>query len=267
MGARSSLRRLAISATALTLLAFGVVHPVAAQGADPSATPAPSPVSGPTPIPTNDIAAHAGSARDLVRNTEATIVPDDRLKQIQQAFPEEKNRIVEIGNQTEESLKSLAQVARIKELEKASVRSSERLDRWMRDLSTRSGALESTLEDLQAERQLWELTRDQERTDELPEALTQQISEAIETIRGGENSVRSARDAVLALQAGVAQEQSVLNDLLARQRKEISERSVGIFTTDSPPLWRAVGGAGDDACCRGDHLEPLQFQLHSFALR
>ena len=240
------MRHLAISATALLFLAFGVVHPVAAQGADPSATPAPSPVPGPTPIPTNDIATRAGSARDLVRNTETTIAPDDRLTQIRQSFPEEKNRIVEIGKQTEESLQNVAQVAQIKELEKASERSSERLDRWMRDLSTRSGALESTLEDLQAERQLWELTRDQERTDELPEALTQQISEAIETIRGGENSVRSARDAVLALQAAVAQEQSALNDLLAQQRKEISERSVGIFTTDSPPLWRAFGGAGDE---------------------
>lgn len=244
MRARSSLRRLAITATALTLLAFGVVHPVAAQGADPSATPAPNPVLGPTPIPTNDIATRAGSARDLVRNTETTIAPDDRLKQIQQAFPDEKNRIVEIGKQTEESLKNFGQVDRIKELEKASVRSSERLDRWMRDLSTRSGALESTLDDLQAERQLWELTRDQERTDELPEALTQQISEAIETIRSGEDSVRSARDTVLALQAGVAQEQSALNDLLARQRKESSDRSVGIFTSDSPPLWRAFGGSG-----------------------
>ena len=159
------MRRLAISATALTLLALGVVHPVAAQGADPSATPAPSPVPGPTPIPTNDIATRAGSARDLVRNTEATIVPDDRLKQIQQALPEEKNRIAEIGKQTEESLQNVGQVAQIKELEKASERSSERLDRWMGDLSTRSGALESYLEDLQAERQLWELTRDQERTD------------------------------------------------------------------------------------------------------
>ncbi len=246
MGARSSLRRLAISATALLFLAFGVVHPVAAQGADPSATPAPSPAPGPTPIPTNDIATRAGSARDLVRNTATAIAPDDRLTQIRQSFPEEKNRIVEIGKQTDESLQNVGQVARIKELEKASVRSSERLDLWMRDLSTRSGALESTLKDLQAERQLWELTRDQERTDELPAALTQQISEAIETIRGGEDSVRSARDAVLALQAGVAQEQSALNDLLARQRKEISERSVGIFTTDSPPLWRAFGGAGDE---------------------
>ena len=140
------MRRLAISATALLFLAFGVVQPVAAQGADPSATPAPSPVPGPTPIPTSDIATRAGSARDLVRNTEATIAPDDRLTQINQAFPEEKNRIVEIGNQTEESLQNVGQVSQIKELEKASVRSSERLDRWMRDLSTRSGALDSTLD-------------------------------------------------------------------------------------------------------------------------
>ncbi len=243
---RTILKFWAASAAILVLLSCVAIHPVAAQEADPSATPAPSPAPGPTPIPTNDIAARAGSARDLVRNTEATIVPDDRLKQIQQALPEEKNRIVEIGKQTEESLQNVGQVAQIKELEKASERSSERLDRWMRDLSTRSGALESTLEDLQAERQLWELTRDQERTDELPAALMQQISEAIETIRGGENSVRSARDAVLALQAGVAQEQSALNDLLARQRKEISERSVGIFTTDSPPLWRAFGDGDDE---------------------
>ncbi len=241
------MRRLAISASALMFLACSAIHPAAAQVTDPAATPAPTPSPAPTPIPASEIATRAGSVRDQVRGAQEAGKPDDRLTQINQTFPQEKERIVEIGKNTDELLSDQGQVSQIKELEKASVRSSERLDRWMRDLSIRSAALESTLKRLQTERQLWELTRDQERTDELPAALTQQISDAIEIVRGGEDDVRSARDSVLALQADVAQEQSTLNDLLARQRAEIAKRSVGIFAADSPPLWRAFGaGSGKE---------------------
>ena len=232
---------LTITAAALIFLACGAIHPASAQVTDPAATPPPTPSLAPTPIPASEIATRAGSVRDQVRGAQQAGETDDLLTQIKQAFPEEQNRIVEIGKDTDELLSEQGQVSRIKELEKSSVRSSERLDRWMRELSIRSAALESTLKGLQTERQLWELTRDQERTDELPAALTQQISDAIEIVRGGEDDVRSARDSVLAQQAGVAQEQTTLNDLLARQRAEIAKRSVGIFAADSPPLWRAFG--------------------------
>ena len=181
-----------------------------------------------------------------MRTAESAVAPDQRLVQIQQTFPGEQERIAALVEETDELLQTPGRVSQIKEAEKASVRSRDRLEQWMRDLSTRSSTMESTLRKLQDERRLWELTRDQEREDELPGALLDQVSEVVEILRGGEDSARSARDAVLALQASVAQQQSVLDDLLVRQRTGIAERSVGIFEADSPPLWRASDAAGTE---------------------
>ena len=106
--------------------------------------------------------------------------------------------------------------------------------------------MESALRTLQDERRLWEFTRDQEREDELPETLLEQVTQVVEILRGGEDVARSARDAVLALQAGVAQQQSALDEILVRQQEGIAERSVGIFEADSPPLWRAFDAVGTE---------------------
>jgi len=242
----STVRRRIASAAVSILLAWVAVDPVVAQVGDSPEAPAPSPTPEVTPIPASDISTRAGTVRDMVRTAESAVAPDERLVQIQQAFPGEQERIAALVEQTDELLKTPGQVSQIKEAEKASGRSRDRLERWMRDLSTRSSTMESTLRELQDERRLWELTRDQEREDELPEALLEQVSEVIEILRGGEDGARSARDAVLALQASVARQEKMLDELLVRQRTGIAERSVGIFEADSPPLWRAFDAVGTE---------------------
>jgi small-conductance mechanosensitive channel len=230
----------------LVLLLSLAVAPAAAQVGDSPDVSAPSATPDVTPIPASDIPTRAGAVRDMVRAAEAAVAPDERLVQIQQAFPGEQERIAALVEQTDELLQTPGRVSQIQESQKASVRSRDRLERWMRDLSTRSSAMESTLRELQDERRLWELTRDQEREDELPEALLEQVTEVIEILRGGEDGARSARDAVLALQAGVAQQQSALDEILVRQQEGVAERSVGIFEADSPPLWRAFDAVGTE---------------------
>jgi len=246
----STFRRRIASAAISMLLAWVAVDPTVAQVGDSPELPPPSPAPEVTPIPASDISTRAGTVRDTVRTAESAVAPDERLVQIQQAFPGEQERIAALVEQTDELLKTPGRVSQIKEAEKASVRSRDRLERWMRDLSTRSSAMESTLRELQDERRLWELTQDQEREDELPEALLEQVFEVIEILRGGEDGARSARDAVLALQAGVAREENLLDELLVRQRTEIAERSVGIFAVAimmggrAVLVYRAPGGQG-----------------------
>ena len=230
----------------LILLALVAAVPAMAQDEVPPPAAAPSPTPGPALIPVSEIPTRAASVHDLVRNINADITADERLAEIRQSLPTETTRIVEVANQTDEALQQSGGASQFKELEKASIRSQERLARWMEDLSDRSSHLESTLKDLQDRRSLWELTRDAEREDALPDAVMEQLAEAIEAIRSGESAVRTARDDVLDLQAKIAQQQSVVNQMLAQQRDEIAKRSVGIFETDSPSLWRAWTSAGDE---------------------
>ena len=229
-----------LSILLLGSLAWVAGPPVGAQS-EPEVTTLPrDAASRPNPIPDVDISARSTLARELARDAESKITPDDRLSQIEQAFPVEQQRIFALVGQTEELLATSAGTSQIREAEKASVRSRDRLDRWMRDLSARTSARASTLKELQEERSVWELTRDVEREDPLPEALENEITEVIDFLRTGETRARTARDSVLALQAGIAREQSVLEEILARQREEISRRTTAIFEVDSSPLWKAL---------------------------
>ena len=164
----------------LVLLLSLAVAPAAAQVGDSPDVSAPSATPDVTPIPASDIPTRAGAVRDMVRAAEAAVAPDERLVQIQQAFPGEQERIAALVEQTDELLQTPGRVSQIQESQKASVRSRDRLERWMRELSTRSSTMESTLRTLQDERRLWELTRDQEREDELPEALLEKIRGLLE---------------------------------------------------------------------------------------
>lgn len=213
--------------------------PLGAQVDSLPTAPASDSEKPPNPIPDVDISARSALARELARGAESKITPDERLTQIEQAWPVEQQRITALVGQADELLETAGSTSLIRETEKATVRSRDRLDRWMRGLSARATARASTLEDLQKERSVWELTRDVERDDPLPEALENEITEVIDLLRAGEGRARTARDSVLALQASIARQQSVLEEILTRQREEISRRTTAIFEIDSPPLWKA----------------------------
>ncbi|RLE30334.1 MAG: hypothetical protein DRJ61_12970 [Acidobacteria bacterium] len=240
------LRWLIFSTLILVGFSGSSVESLAAQVGDQPGAPVQSPVPDPTPIPANDISARTASVRGLVRKAEAMVESDDLLTEIQEAFPAEQQRFDGLREQTNELVETSGRASLVKEVEKTTVRARNRLDRWMAELSERSARLESMLRGLQDERLLWEITRNEKREQVLPEALLGQVAEAIEVLVGGEENVQSAWDAALGLQANIAQQQSALIELLARQKSEIEERSIGIFEIDSPPLWRMTSGVGTE---------------------
>ena len=138
----------------------------------------------------------------------------------------------------------------IKETEKSSERTRDRLNRWLADLASRSSALDSTLDDLGDRIALWQLTRKQEPGESggsLPEAVTKQISDTIKTLRDAEKQVRDARDSTLDLQAEIAQQKTVVETMIASQQEQISTGTIGVLRLDSPPLWKAFGAEFDPA--------------------
>jgi len=191
------------------------------------------------PIPDLDISTRAGTTRTLARNAEVEALPDSRLVQIQRDSLEFKQDIDLLLEQAEELLAESGSTLLLREVEKSALRASDRLNRWMRDVSMRSAARQSSLQALQAERMLWETTETFASHNQLPQALRSQISESLRILQFAERSVRDARDSVLALQADIAQQQAALESVLIRLQREISRRSAAIFQIDSKPLWQA----------------------------
>jgi len=235
----------------MVLLCLAASVPGIAQDSEQSSIPTPAPTPQPTPIPASDIPARAAADADTARQAVADAAPDARLQDIQESFPAEQARIKTLREESTKQLKMPGPASMIKETEKSWGRVRARLDRWLDDLSTRSSALDASLEDLQRRSSLWQLTRDHESGAALPEAVTQQISEIIKTLADAENQVRSARNLILDLQASVAQEKSGVDEMLAEQQEEIAKRTKGVFGIDSPPLWKAFGAAGEKDDARG----------------
>jgi small-conductance mechanosensitive channel len=212
--------------------------------------PTPSPTPQPTPIPASEIPTRAAAASDAVREAVANSAPDTRLQEIQQDLPDEQARIEALRQSTEKELKTPGPASIIKESEKSWVRAQARLDRWLLDLSTRSGALDGTLDDLKNSTSLWRLTRDHESGAKLPKAVIEQISETIKNLADAENEVRAARNAILDLQATIAREKSGVDEMISKVQTEINKRAKGVYSIDSPPLWKAFGAGGDRSDAR-----------------
>jgi small-conductance mechanosensitive channel len=237
-----------MAAGMMVLLGLVAVVPGMAQDSGQPSIPTPAPTPQPTPIPASDIPARAADSADTVRRAVANAAPDARLVEIQQNLPDEQARIKTLREETTKKLKMPGPASMIKETEKSWGRVRARLDRWLVALSTRSGALDRTLDDLQSRASLWRLTRDDESGAALPKAVMQQVSDTIKSLTDAENQVRSARNSILDLQASIAREKSGVDEMLAKLQQEIATRTRGVLGIDSPPLWKTFS-ADDD---RGD---------------
>ena len=246
---QTSRRFLGITGFAL-LLVLSAAALGTAQESGKLSSPTPTPTPQPTPIAAPEIPARAAEAAEAARDAVAKAAPDAKVQDIQQKFTTEKDRINELGQETERQLKTPGPVSMIKETEMSSERTRDQLDRWLAELAARSTALDGTLDDLGDRIALWQLTRRQapgESGGSLPEAVTKQISDTIKTLSDAEEQVRDARDSTLDLEAVIAQQKTVVETMIASQQEQISKGTRGVLRIDSPPLWKAFGTEFDPA--------------------
>ena len=217
--------------------------PLAAQ--DSGQTPPPTPGPQSTPIPASDIPAVAAKDTDVARLAVANATPGARIREIQQELPDEEGRINQLREEALAQIELPGPASMIKETERSWGRARDRLQRWLTDLASESSTLDGSLDNLNTRIALWRLTKDNETSQSLPEAIRQQITDTIQALTGAADHVRSSRDAILSLQATVAQEKSGVDEMLVTLQQETSKRTVGVVGIDSPPLWKAFGGDTD----------------------
>ena len=107
-------------------------------------------------------------------------------------------------------------------------------------LTDRLTALETALEDLSRQRQVWKATEEAALQAVAPDTVVERIRDVSQALRDAKRSVERRRDELLALQAAVADEEKRVRaavDALTEARS--SFRSL-LFLRDSPPIWSAV---------------------------
>jgi len=213
---------------------------------DPPTTPAPTPTPQPTPIPTTEIPDRAAAIGPLLRDAIASTDIRGEVEKIAQDFEDEQQHLAELTEETQRRLEAGGPASIIEEAQNSWLRSAGRLDGWLNTLKAHSTTIADQRQQLEEERQLWELTMASADEVELPEALRQQVEDTLIAIGTTETAVRASRDDVLTLQSAVAREKAAVDEMLATQKDEIALRRRSIVGLDSPPLWGTFAAPGLD---------------------
>ncbi len=220
---------------------------VGAQGASlTEATPVPTAPPGPAPLEAAEIAERAATTRVMLQSGRSHDDVSRELEQIAGDFERGKQQLETLIEDTERRLAVQGPASVIVETEKEWTRLLARLDRWLLILKGHVSRFDAELRSLEAERDLWQLTREGAREEELPPTVLQEIEDTVAAIDSAAGEVRTIRDRVLELQARISKTRVAAEEILVRQREEIARRRRVVLGVDSPPLWRAFTVPGVD---------------------
>jgi potassium-dependent mechanosensitive channel len=220
---------------------------VGAQGvAPPEPTPAPTPIPAPTPLPAAEISERAAATRVMLQSGRSRAEVSGELEQIAGDFERGTQQLETLIEDTERRLAIQGPVSVLADTEKDWIRLLARIDRWLVTLKEHAARFDGELRTFEAERALWQLTREGAREGELPPPVLEEIEETVAAIDSAAGEVRTIRDRVLELQARISKTRMMAEEMLAKIRDETARRRRVVVGVDSPPLWRAFEVPGVD---------------------
>jgi small-conductance mechanosensitive channel/DNA-binding FrmR family transcriptional regulator len=196
--------------------------------APPDAAPA-----GPQPIAAADIApqaekisSHVREIQKLAESAQATTDITDELS----ATTQEVTRLArDLAASPPVSLRGVAAARQ----HWSSL--DDLLDGWQASLQKRSTALQEAHDELESSRAVWQVSR----SDELPEAVLQQIDSVLSELDATKTAVAQRMEDVLTMQGQVSKQRDSTSRALGRLDEiEASKRS-NLLVRDQDPLWRA----------------------------
>jgi small-conductance mechanosensitive channel len=205
-------------------------------------TPRPPPLR---PLELSEIADSAVAARAVLRDASRSVDTTDDLAGIAGAFSEQSGHIDILEQETRRQMQMDGPGFALDQTEHAWQRVDERLAGWLKTLSSNATAVSSALDQIDAEKRLWEMTRDSTQADDVPAEVIREISQTLAAIDSVQGVVRVARDTVLKLQAAVGEQKARADQNLADERQEIDRRRGSLVSIDSPPVWKMFGQLDD----------------------
>ncbi|HSO23388.1 MAG TPA: mechanosensitive ion channel domain-containing protein [Chondromyces sp.] len=235
-----------VSGIVAAVLWCGAVGGWAQMVSPPEPTPDPTPIPAPTPLPAAEISERAAATRVMLQSGRSRADVSGELDQIAADFERGTQQLETLMEDTERRLAIQGPASVLADTEKDWIRLLARLDRWLVSLKEQASRFDGELRTFEAERALWQLTREGAREGELPPPVLQEIEETVSAIDSAAGEVRTIRDRVLELQARISKTRVTADELLVELREESARRRRVVLGVDSPPLWRAFEVPGVD---------------------
>jgi len=201
---------------------------------------APAAAEPPSTIAAPEIASRAETAKSLLQRVAEQSAEDPIRVEIEDKLPEISAKLRERRVRAEELIGGPATTAALNDVDNEWRARSKRLADWRLALTRNAQALESQRSDLADERALWERTRAAATPGSLPAATVSRIDETIAALSAGERKLKAQIASILVLQNEVAEEETVVHEVVDRVAKRRAELTKLLWSRDSPPLWTAA---------------------------
>jgi potassium efflux system protein len=237
--------RFLFALSAVALLAVPLQVTQAQERSQPEQAVDTARAAQPSAIPAAQIVVQGERTSAVLREIRSVVRPDPLIEELADRLPE----LVATGDElladpASHDPEGLSRRAR-ESVRHEWVRYKSRLDGWQERLTGRSQRLGREEERLGRERAVWEVTARVAREEGYPEAAAEEIASMLAAFDGVAAEIRSRIDVVLSLQNRVANLNREATDALARLGTAESKARLGLFTPESPPLWRVIASPGE----------------------
>jgi potassium efflux system protein len=235
--ARTHLTRWAL---ALALAALSIAASAPAQEAPAAEKPASAPED--LAIPLVGVSQRAEQTT-LVLNKAAEAFPQTPdVAEIEEQIPEIEKSLEKRRRLLARNLESGGFRGRLSDVSAEWDQTLAQLERWRKTLAPKLLEIESAIESLAKEQEVWERTRETAKGADSPETIVKRISTTLSEINGAIATARERQSSLLTLQDRIVQQDLLATAVLDQIRTTQRESRSSLFERNAPALWRDLLG-------------------------
>jgi small-conductance mechanosensitive channel len=251
--ARSGLARWAL---ALVIAALLIPASASAQEAPKPEAASAEPTPEDLAIPLVEISQRAEQTAQILKTALDSLPPDASIADIKEQAPEIEKSLQERRSELDQALASGQNRERLADYQADWGQTLAQLEDWREKLGPLILGIESALESLSKEKEVWEHTRKNAQGVDSPDSITKRIRTTLREIDKAMAAVSDKRSSLLTLQDRIVQQdlmaKAAVDQIEAAQREGRS----GLFERDAPPLWADLREVQ-----RGEHLEAIRASI------
>ena len=228
--------RLARWTLGLALAALAIATSAPAQ--ETPATEKPESAPEDLAIPLVEVSQRAEQTALVLSRAAATFPQTPDVAEIEEQIPETERSLEERRRLLTRNLESGVFRGRLSDVSAEWDQTSAQLDRWRKTLTPKLLEIESAIESLVKEQEVWERTREKAKGADSPETITKRISATLSEINGAIATARESQSSLLTLQDRIVQQDLLATAALDQIRAAQRETRSSLLERNAPALWR-----------------------------
>jgi len=229
---------------ALVLTALAIAASASAQEAPATEKPASPPEV--LAIPLVEVSQRAEQAALVLSKAAAALPQTPAVTEIEEQIPEIEKSLEKRRQLLMRNLESGGFRGRLSDVSAEWDQTRIQLNRWRDTLAPKLLEIESAIESLVKEQEIWERTSKSAKGPGAPETIVKRISATLSEINGAIDTARESQSSLLTLQDRIVQQDLLVTAVLDQIRATQRESRSSLLERNAPVLWLDLFGVHPD---------------------